>query len=93
MRRYKTRLGVVLTTIADQYFLVAAKSIRELCPYASQINETAAFCWKALEEGADLDELEEKVSAEYDIADLEELRKDLESLLAQLLEKNYLIES
>ncbi len=91
MRSYKTRPGVVLTTVAGQYVLVAAKTLREMCPNATQINETAAFCWRILEQGCDLSELMEKVSAEYEIADPEELRQDLTSLLDQLLEKNYLI--
>ena len=58
----------------------------------TQINDTAAFCWRILEQGSDLDELMEKVSAEYEVEDPEELRQDLLSLLDQLLEKNYLID-
>ena len=92
MKRYKTRPGVVLTTIAGQPILVAARSVRKICPYITQINETAAFCWRILEQGSDLDELVEKVAAEYEIDDPAEIRQDLESLLAQLMEKQYLIE-
>ena len=92
MKRYKTRPGVVLTTIAGQFILVAAKPLRNLCPYITQINETAAFCWRILEQGSDLDELKEKISAEYEITDSEELQRDIEALLGQLLENNYLID-
>ena len=92
MKRYRTRPGVVLTTIAGQNVLVAAKSVREQCPYTAQINETAAFCWQALEHGADLDDLVRKLSEEYQVADAAQMRDDLEQLLAQLSESNYLIE-
>ncbi len=92
MKRYKTRPGVVLTAIAGQYILVAVRSVRKLCPYITKINETAAFCWRLLERGSDLEDLTQKVSEEYEISDPSELRQDLESLLAQLLDNNYLIE-
>lgn len=92
MKRYKTRPGVVLTTIAGQNVLVAAKSLAALCPYSAQINDTAAFCWRVLEEGADVDTLMNKLSGEYEIDDAAEARRDLEQLVAQMLESNYLIE-
>ena len=92
MEKYKSRPGVVLTTVAGQYVLVAAKTLREKCPNATQINETAAFCWRLLEQGADLNDLMEKVAVEYEVADMEELRQDLTLLLEQLEEKNYLID-
>ena len=92
MKRYNTRPGVVLTTVAGQYVLVAAKQLREICPHVTQINDTAAFCWRILEQGSDLDELMEKVSAEYEVEDPEELRQDLLSLLDQKKKKNYLID-
>lgn len=92
MKRYRTRPGVVLTTIAGQSVLVSSKSAREQCPFTAQINETAAFCWRLLEQGADLQTLMSSVAEEYEIEDPEEVRADLEQLLAQLLESNYLIE-
>ena len=92
MKRYRTRPGVVLTTIAGQNVLVAAKSVREQCPYTAQINETAAFCWLMLEQGATLEDLVRKLSEEYQVADAAQMRDDLEQLLAQLIESNYLIE-
>ena len=92
MKRYKTRPGVVLTTIAGQSILVAADSIRSLCPHFAHINETATFCWRLLEQGSDLDDLAQKIATEYEIEDPEEVRADLEQLLDQLLESNYLIE-
>ncbi len=92
MTRYKTRPGVVLTSIAGQHVLVAAKPARQFCPYTSQINETAAFCWRILEQGADADELLTKLAEEYEIEDRTAAREDLNELLEQLRNANYLIE-
>ena len=92
MKRYKTRPGVVLTTIAGQYVLVAVKSLRDICPYSAQINETTAFCWRVLEEGTDFDNLLEKLAEEFEIDDPESVRADLEELLEQMKNANYLIE-
>ena len=92
MKRYRTQSGVVLTTIDGQYILVSAKSVRDKCPYTTQINETAAFCWRILEQGAGLDELCAAMQQEYEIDDPDALRADLVELLAQLESANYLIE-
>ena len=92
MIRYRTRPGVVLTTIEGQYILTAAKSIRELCPSPAEINETAAFCWRVLEEGTDFESLFARLSEEYEIDDPEAARTDLAELLAQLKNANYVIE-
>ena len=92
MKRYRTRPGVVLTTISGQNVLVSAKSVQGLCPFTAQINETTAFCWRVLEEGADLDTLLRRVREEYEIEDAAAVRADLEQLVAQMLESNYLIE-
>ena len=92
MRRYHTRPGVVLTTVDEQYLLVASKSAREFCPYITQINDTAAFCWRLLEDGADPDALLEHLAEEYEIDDSERVRTDLQELLDQLCKANYLID-
>ena len=92
MKRYRTRPGVVLTTISGQNVLVSAKSVQGLCPFTAQINETTAFCWRVLEEGADVDTLLRRVCEEYEIEDAAAVRADLEQLVAQMLESNYLIE-
>ena len=59
MMTFKTRPGVVLTEIAGEFILVAAKSLQGVCPYVTQINETSAFLWRQLEQGAGLEKLEE----------------------------------
>ena len=92
MKRYKTRAGVVLTTVSGQYVLVAAKEAREFCPFTSQINETAAFCWRVLEEGVDFEGLLARLAEEYEIEDPESVSRDLKELLEQLNNAHYLIE-
>lgn len=92
MKRYKTRPGIVLTTIADHYILVAAKSLQEICPFSAEINEMTAFCWRMLEGGIDFDSLLENLAAEYGIDDPASMRADLEELLTQMKNANYLIE-
>ena len=92
MKRYKTRPGVVMTTIGGQYILVAAKTAREHCPFKMLINETAAFCWRLLEEGADMDTLAAALAKEYAIEDKSGLQADVQELVEQLEGYGYLID-
>ena len=41
--KIKTRPGVVLAPICGEYLLVSARALSDVCPYATQINETSAF--------------------------------------------------
>ena len=93
MKRCKTRPGVVLTTVGGQYVLVAARAAREYCPSTMQINETAAFCWRVLEGGADADALAAALAEEYKVEDAAGLRADAEDLIDQLAQHGYLIEA
>lgn len=45
MKKYKRRPGVVLLRICGEYLLVATKDARDLCPYVTQINNSAATYW------------------------------------------------
>ena len=93
MKRYKTRPGVVMTTIGGQYILVAAKTAREHCPFKMLINETAAFCWQLLEEGADMDTLAAALAKEYELEDASVLLDDVQDLVGQLEKFGYLIDA
>ena len=55
MTVYKGRPGVVLTEIAGEYVLVAAKALKGECPYVMQLNETSAFLWRQLGSGMSLE--------------------------------------
>lgn len=91
MVRYRTRPGVVLTYICGEYVLVAAKSILSVCPYVTQVNETSAFLWQHLVDGATTEQLEAAVSEEYEVDDPAQLRDAIDSFIRQMLELNYLL--
>lgn len=90
--RYKTRPGVVLTSICGEYFLVAAESARVFCPYVMEINETSAFLWRHLMSGADLPQLEAAVAEEYEIDEPDLACSAIRGFIDQLTELNYLLE-
>lgn len=91
MATYKTRPGVVLTSICGEYFLVAARALLDICPYVTQINETSAFLWKELERGADREALMRAADAEYEIDDPEKALAAIDGFITQMLEMNYLL--
>ncbi len=92
MTVYKARPGVVLTEIAGEYVLVAAKALDGKCPYVTQLNESSAFLWRRLGSGMSLEQLMTAVAEEYEIEDPAAAREAIESLVGQLREWNYLIE-
>ena len=88
---YQTRKGIVLTTVCGQYVLVAAKRARENCPYITEINETAADCWRRLEQGCSQDQLVSHLAELYEIPDPALVKKDVSNLLQRFLEEGYII--
>ena len=90
---YKTRKGIVLTSICGQYVLVASKKARENCPYVTQINETAASCWRLLQNGCTSDALTAHLLEEYDVDDFSLVKKDVAGLLGKYLEEGYIIQA
>ncbi|MBR5095263.1 MAG: PqqD family protein [Oscillospiraceae bacterium] len=91
MPRYRTRTGVVLTSICGEHLLVAAKGVRDQVPYITQISESAAFLWERLEHGADTDELLSAVLEEYEIEDPAQARAAIEGSIGQMRESGYLL--
>ena len=91
MTRYKTRPGVVLTSICGKQILVATKAARESCPYVTEINETSAFLWEQLRDGADIDALMDAVDQEYEVEDHALARNAVLSFIDQMVELNYLL--
>jgi hypothetical protein len=53
------------------------------------LNETGAFLWKKLAEGAELEELVQSMLSEYDI-DEQTARADIQEFIGQLQEKGLL---
>ena len=89
--RYKTRSGVLLTEVCDEYLLVATKAARRFCPFVTALNESAAFVWRCLESGTTLTELEVAVAEEYEIEEPDEVRRLLLTMLEELENKGYLL--
>lgn len=89
--KYKARKGVILTSICDQYLLIAAKEARVDCPYVSEINETFADCWKLLEKGTDQEQIVQELMKEYETDNAAQLKKDVDQMIQLLLEQGYII--
>ena len=90
MERYKTRDGVVLTTVCGEILLVAASALRELCPFVTVVNDSSAFLWQRLKMGATLEELEQAVKDEYEIDDPAMVKGVIKDFVNQMLELHYL---
>ncbi len=91
MERYRTRPGVVLTSICGEYMLLAAKAAREHCPYMTQINESSAFLWKLMERGLDLEDLKRAVLEEYELEDPAQAQEAIQGFMDQMLQLGYLL--
>ena len=91
MERYKTRPGVVLTEIAGEYILVAAKALTGTCPYVSHINESSAFLWQCMKDGASEEDLLSAVMEEYETDEPEETREAISDFLEQMKKTGYLL--
>ena len=91
MAKYKTRPGVVLTTVCGENLLVAAQSALEFCPYVTQLNDSSAFLWKKLAAGVDSDRLLNEVEADFEVEDPDALRIAIDSFIKQMTELRYLL--
>lgn len=90
MTSYKSRPGVVLTKLGGEFFLVAIKELMGECPYVTQINETSAFLWKQMEQGATLEALEAAIEEEYEVNDPAAAHAAIEGFIQQMKKLNYL---
>ncbi len=91
MKRYKAREGLVLTRVCGEQLLVSAGALRELCPFVTVLNETSAFLWERLKDGATADELLQAVAAEYEVDDPAAIRGVIKDFLRQMQELNYVL--
>ena len=91
MARYITRPGVVLTEICGSYMIISAKANLPLCPFLTEVNNTSAFLWNRLRNGADEDELLKAACEEFEVPEPEAARAAIRSFLDQMLEMNYLL--
>ena len=88
--KYRIRPGVVLAEVCGEYLLLATLDASQHCSYVYQINETAAFFWKLLEQGLPDGEIVEAAAADYE-APKELLSHDIRQFIQVLMEKGYLL--
>ena len=89
MERYRTRPGIVLAEIAGEYLLVATKALLDTCPYLTQLNESAAFLWRLLQDGADPEKLAEAAAAAYELDGPGEAIEGVRGFLREMIDMNY----
>ena len=82
--KYKTAPGVILTSICGRYFLGTAEATAE-------INDTAAYYWEKLRQGASLAELSAMAVEDFEIDDTDVLKADIRELTDSLMERHYLV--
>lgn len=85
----KVKDGFILREIAGSYVIVPVGE--NLVDFSAMmtVNETGAFIWKMLCNGAQRDEIIDAVCAEYD-APREEITADVDEFLAALADKKVL---
>ena len=88
--KYYTRKGIVLTSVGEQQVLVSAVSLHDQVPYVTNINDTTATCWEGMAHGATKEELINCIMEEYEVENEVTVREDIERLLRQLSEQNYI---
>lgn len=89
VERYRTRPGVVLAEIAGEYLLVSTRALLKTCPYLTQLNESSAFLWRLLEDGAAPEELADAAAAEYGLDSPEDAMEGIRGFLQEMIDMNY----
>lgn len=76
----KTKPNFMLRNVAGKDIVVAVGAASMDFNGIITLNETGAFLWKILEQGATYDELVEKMSAEYE-ADKDEIKSGIDEFI------------
>ncbi len=83
--------GFMLRNVAGKNIVVAVGEAAMDFDGMISLNETGAFLWKILEDGADYDTLLNKLLDEYDI-DEETAKKDIDAFIKRALDEGFLSE-
>ncbi len=83
--------GFMLRNVAGKNIVVAVGEASMDFDGLISLNETGAFLWKILEDGADYDTLLSKFLDEYDI-DEETAKRDLDAFIKRALDEGFLSE-
>ena len=81
----KIKDGFILREVADSFIVVAVGEAVKTFNGIVNLNETGAFLWKILEQGATKEELLKKLTEEYDVDDAT-AKKDIDAFVAKLEE-------
>lgn len=87
---YKIRDGIILKNICDEWLLIAVGDAGEFCEYVRHINDTFAWYWKEIENCVPVEQIIIDASEEFDVSE-DIIKKDINDLIRQLIDMNYLI--
>jgi hypothetical protein len=85
----KVKDNLILREIAGSWIIVPVAEMVVEFNGLMNLNETGAFLWKKLAEGAELEDLVQAMVSEYDI-DEQTARNDITDFISQLQEKGLL---
>ena len=85
----KIKDGFILREVAGNYIVVAVGDAVKNFNGIINLNETGAFLWKRLEEGATEEQLKESLLNEYEVDD-EIAERDIKAFINKLAEKGLL---
>ncbi|HEX2946624.1 MAG TPA: PqqD family protein [Clostridia bacterium] len=85
----KVKDNLILREIAGSWIIVPVAEMVVEFNGLMNLNESGAFLWKKLSEGAEMDELLSGLLSEYDV-DEETAKADIQEFVAQLREKGLL---
>ncbi len=86
----KIKDGFILRDLAGKTFVVAVGDRSKEFKGMISLNETGKFIWKLLEIGATKDEVIEKLLNEYEETTREEVSKDVDAFISNLVKDNIL---
>ena len=87
----KTKPGYQIRQVLDAYLILGKGKDTYAPRQIMSMNESGAFLWKLLENGATTDELVASMTQEYDVS-AEVAARDVDKFLAQLREKALIAE-
>ncbi len=87
----KIRSGYVLRQVMDIHVVLGVGSETYVPNQIMSVNDVGAFLWHLLENGAEKQELVDKMTKEYDV-DTQTAVADIDRFLAQLQEKALIVE-
>ena len=90
--KYKIRDGIVLKNVCGEWLLIAVGKAAEHCLYVRHINDSMAWYWQLIEQGMETDQIVNKALENFEASE-DTIRKDVNSLMDQLNEMGYLIET